>query len=398
MSWKDTSSVDERFRFVLDVESGNWSIAELCRRYGISRPCGYKWLKRYEKEGLDGLEDRSRAPHHCPHRVEADLEDKILELRRAHMDWGPRKLRALLMERDPSRAWPASSTIGDLLDRQGLVVAQRVRRRATPSELPLNDGLAPNDVWAVDFKGWFNTRDGARCEPLTLQDHASRCLLRCQASRPCYAESRGILEAAFREFGLPTVIRSDNGAPFASTGIGGLSRLSVWWKRLGIRHERIHPGCPQENGRLERFHRTLKQATASPPEATLRAQQKRFDQFRREYNEERPHEALGQRPPATYYMPSTRPYPSRLPELEYDDEMAVRVVEERGQIRFLGKHIGIGLALRGEQIGLLALDDRYYGVYFSDLVLGVLDGRTGRMLKRPQAKRKLAAHNILKYP
>jgi putative transposase len=394
MSWKETSSVDERFRFVVDYESGNWSMAELCRRYGISRPCGYKWLRRYEKEGLDGLEDRSRARHFCPRTVDAKSEGDIVALRRAHMDWGPRKLRAVLMEKYPGRDWPACSTIGDIVDRHGLVVARRMRRRASPTPVSPYDGLMPNEVWAVDFKGWFRTGDGARCDPLTLQDHASRWLFRCQAARVCFEEVRGLMEAAFREFGIPEVIRSDNGAPFASTGIGGLSRLSVWWKRLGIRHQRIRPGHPQDNGRLERFHKTLKEATASPPAATLRAQQACFDRFRREYNEVRPHEALGQRPPAACYTPSPRPYPSRIPPVEYPEGMAVRTVEKCGQIKFHGKHVVIGLALRGEHIGLEALDERYWCIYFSDLVLGVVDSRLGRRLNRVQARRKLSAHGI----
>lgn len=394
MSWKETSSVDERFRFVLEYESGGFSMAELCRRYSVSRRTGYKWVNRYLAEGVSGLEDRSRAPHDCPHSLDEKTEEAILQLRRAHMDWGPRKLRSVLLAEDPSRAWPASSTIGDLLSRHGLVAARRSRRRASPSPHPLKNGATANEVWAVDFKGWFRTRDGTRCDPLTLQDHASRCLLRCQVSRPCFAEARGIMEAAFREFGLPDIIRSDNGAPFASTGICGLSRLSVWWKRLGIHHQRIQPGHPQENGRLERFHRTLKAATASPPAATLRAQQACFDRFRREYNEVRPHEALGQRPPAACYTPSSRPYPSRIPPVEYFDEMTVRTVERHGQIRFRGKHIALGHALQGERVGLLALDDRYWSVYFSDLVLGVVDSRTGRLLKRVQARRKLAAHKV----
>ncbi len=393
MSWMETSTMEQRFEFVLEYESGDFSMAGLCRRHGISRVCGYKWVSRYREEGLAGLEDRSCRPHHCPHVVDETTSDAILSLRRRHPHWGPRKLLVKLEETCPARSWPSSSTIGELLSRNGLAVPRRRRPRATPSAQPFSHAVCSNDEWAVDFKGWFLTGDGIRCDPLTLQDSTSRFLLRCQSvAHLGYEDARGVLEAAFREHGLPGAMRSDNGEPFASVGIGGLSRLSIWWTRLGISLARIRPGNPQENGRLERFHRTLKQETATPPAATLRSQQARFDRFRREYNEERPHEALGQRTPASVYVCSPRPYPARIPELTYHDDMEVRTVQERGQFRFRGDRIFLGCALEGEHVGLFAIDERYWLVYYSDILLGVADAKQHRILRPKQAQKRVSGY------
>lgn len=394
MPWKEMDAMELRYRFVLDYESGNCSMAELCRRYGISRPCGYKWVGRYAEEGARGLEDRSRRPHHCPHGVDRATEDAIVALRDEHPDWGARKIRAKLQERYPGREWPASSTIGDVLSRRGLTVPRRRRRGAEPSTAgPLSEDVQANDVWSVDYKGWFRTGDGARCDPLTLQDATSRYALRCQAvERPSYSETRRVMQAAFREYGLPRAIRSDNGQPFASVGLGGLTRLSVWWMRLGIEPTRIRPGRPQENGRHERFHRTLKAATASPPAATIRAQQMRFDRFRKEFNEERPHEALGQRPPASCYTPSTRPYPSQIPPLEYPAQMQVRRVHDHGQFRFRGVRFFLGHAFANQPIGLVAIERRYWLVYFSHMLLGVADIDMHRILKPAQAQKRVPGY------
>ena len=368
-------------------------MAELGRRYALRRPCGYKGLARYEEEGFCGLEERSRRPHYCPHGLDRKTEDAIVAFRRSHPQWGPRKLRVKLAQKYPGRSWPASSTIGEVLTRHGLTVSRRLRRRASPSTQPLAHCVAPNDVWSVDFKGWFRTQDGVRCDPLTLCDGASRYLLRCQAvASPCYEDTRGVMEAAFREYGLPQAIRSDNGEPFASVGLGGLSRLSVWWMRIGVIPERIRPGQPQENGRHERFHRTLKESTAKPPAATKRDQQTRFNRFRQEYNEERPHEALGQNTPASVYVPSPRPYPSRIRQAEYPEEMQTRTVHEHGQFRFQGDRIFLGWALQGERIGLSAIDTRYWLVYFTHILLGVVDVRNYRMLKPAQAQKRVPGY------
>ena len=287
--------MDERLRFVREHRRQAVSMSELCRAYGISRRTGYKWLARFEELGEPGLSDRSRAPERHPNATAADLEDVIVEFRRSHMRWGPRKLRAWLRERIPNRVWPSASTFGEILQRHGLVLPVSVRRRSPPFSQPLAHAEAPNEVWCADFKGWFRTRDGARCDPLTMTDAYSRYLLCARGvERTDGDHVKPVMERAFSEFGLPVAIRTDNGSPFASVGLGGLSRLSVWLVRLGIRHERIAPGKPQENGRHERMHRTMKAETASPPAADLRHQQRVFDRFRQaDASTTREHGGLG---------------------------------------------------------------------------------------------------------
>ena len=300
----------------------------------------------------------------------------MLTVRARHPRWGPRKLRAWLQRHDAAPRWPAASTIGGLLQRHGLTIARRPRRRAVPATQPLHAAVGPNDVWSVDFKGWFRTGDGARCTPLTLTDNASRFLLRCQAvAAGDEAHVRPLLEAAFREYGLPVALRSDNGPPFGSVAAGGLSRLAVWWIKLGVTPDRIAPGHPEENGRHERMHLTLKQETAAPPEATVRAQQRAFDRFRTIFNQERPHEALGQQPPATVYVASPRPYPERLPAIEYAAEELVRRVRPTGEIRWRGRLPFITQTLTGEFIGLTEIVEDCWRVRFGPVVLGWFDLR-----------------------
>ena len=294
----ETRAVDKRMRFVTEVERGEESFAAVCRRHSYSRRTGYKWWARYHSEGLDGLSDRSRAPHEHPQAVNPEVAARCLAVRQAHPTWGPVKVREWLDRRFPAVAWPAVSTIGVLFDRAGLTVKRKVRRRATPSSAPFGACRGANDVWCMDFKGWFLTGDGTHCEPFTLSDAHSRYLLRCQAlNRNDTAHVWPVLDAAFREFGLPLRLRSDNGSPFASTGAGGLSRLAVKVIKAGVEPERIVPGKPQQNGRLERLHLTLLQDTASPPARSLREQLDRFHEFQQVYNEERPHAALGNATP-----------------------------------------------------------------------------------------------------
>lgn len=393
MPWKETCKMEERYEFVREVKVGDYGFSESCRRFGISRPVGYKWMERYEHEGVEGLKDRSRAPHHCAHALDAGTEEAILALRAAHPQWGPRKLLVRLRESDPTRRWPAASTIGELLRSRGLSVLRRRRRKATPSSSPFDACTKANAVWCVDFKGWFRTQNGRRCDPLTLSDAHTRYLLRCQAvARPDGPHVRAVLEAAFREYGLPAAIRSDNGSPFASTGVGGLTQLSVWWMRLGIGLQRIKPGKPQENGRHERMHRTLKECTATPAARTLRLQQRAFDAFRDEYNHERPHEALGQIPPGRLYAPSPLSYPSRLPEVVYPDFMVERSVHEHGQIRFNGTRYFLGHALSSQRVGLVRIDSRYWLVCFMDVALGALDMAQCVFLDQGQAKRRVSGY------
>lgn len=385
--------MEERFRFVLEHQSQDWSFAELCRRHGVSRKTGYKWLERYRCDGVKGLQDQSRAPDHHPNQVIQEVGDQVLDLRRQHPHWGPAKLRARLQREAPEIVWPSASTMGEMLKRAGLSVPRKLHRKATASQSPLRHAAEANQVWCADFKGWFRCADGSRCDPLTISDGYSRYLLRCQAVKAIHTVSvRGVMEAAFREYGLPEAIRTDNGEPFASVGLAGLSTLSVWWIKLGIRPERIPPGRPQHNGRHERMHRSLKQATARPPAANLRAQQRAFDQFRQEYNQERPHAALQMKTPAELYVASSRSYPSRLAEPEYPDDWEVRRVRQCGRLRWLSQNIFVSRALAGEPVGLEPVEDDRWRVWFFDYPLGIFDPRKGviKKLTPPSAQQKAA--------
>jgi len=376
MAWKECGVWEERSRFVHEWNSGNWNMAELCRIYGVTRKTGYKWVERYEAWGLGGLRDLSRAPQYHPNEVPEEVEEEVLALRGKHPYWGARKIRAWLEQAHAGVGVPVVSTIGSLLKRNGLTVPRKRRPTARPSSEPLAHADGPNRVWCADFKGWFRTADGMRIDPLTITDGYSRYLLKCQVVAAADTlHSKPIFEAAFREYGLPERIRTDNGAPFGSNGDSGLTGLSVWWIKLGIRPERIEPGKPEQNGRHERMHRTLKQATAAPPAANRRRQQESFDEFRLEYNEQRPHEALGQIPPAQRYRPSVREYPERLAEPEYPGEWERRRVAQGGQFRWWRAHVFAGHALEGETIGLEPLEDSCWRVWFSFYELGILDRR-----------------------
>ena len=290
MPFTETSVMDERMCFVAACLRGEEPMALLCGHYGISRKTGYKWLGRYREAGLAGLSDRSRAPHTVSHGVEPEVAEQILALRRRYPTWGPRKLLARLQQDAPGVAWPAASTAGDLLRRHGLASARQRRARGPGSAGPVREPVAANESWSADFKGWFRTSDGVRCEPLTISDNYSRYLFTCQAvPRVGFEQVRPHFERAFREYGLPQAIRTDNGSPFAHRlGLGGLTRLSVWFLKLDVWPDRIAVGRPDQNGRHERMHRTLAEDTAAPPAATLALQQARFDAWRRTYNTVRP--------------------------------------------------------------------------------------------------------------
>lgn len=388
MPWRKTSAMEERYQFVMEAREELGGITELCAQYGVSTKTGYKWLNRYEREGLSGLQDQSRAPKKHPNQVSEEIKETILQARRAHATWGPKKLRVLLQHAHPKRSWPALSTIGEIIKSSGLSVPRKFRRRATPSTQPFSECNAANRIWCADYKGWFTTRDGHRCDPLTITDGFSRYLLRCQIVESLsYEVARGVFEAAFREYGLPMAIRTDNGEPFASRGLAGLSRLSVWWIRLGIQPERIKPGKPQQNGRHERMHLTLKKETTQPPAQNRRAQQRRFDAFCQEYNQVRPHEALDMKTPASLYQPSPRCYPARLSDLEYGREFEIRRVGGRGEFKWKGTKIFLSEILEGERIGLQPCQDHYWRVYWGSLHLGIFDSSNLRMLNKRQAKR-----------
>lgn len=368
--------MDERLRFVADNRLDLYAMTELCARYGVSRKTGYKWLARMEAGGRAALRDRSRAPHHCPHRISAELAALICEARRAHPTWGARTLLDWLGTRHPGQGWPAVSTVGDLLARRGLVKKRRRRRPPYHPGVVPPTTVAPNDLWTADFKGHFRTRDGIYCYPLTIADQHSRYLLACQGLLSTKGHGvRAGFEAAFREHGLPRVIRTDNGVPFATTGIHGLSQLNVWWMHLGIQHQRIRPASPQQNGVHERMHKTLKAGACRPPRGNLAAQQRAFNHFRTEFNEERPHQALGGRPPARVYRRSPRLYPERLPLIEYPGHFLVKRVTNAGTFRFKHRLLFIANALKQRYIGLEEVADGIWSIYFNNVLLARLDER-----------------------
>jgi transposase InsO family protein len=379
--------MDERLQFVAMYLTHAWNVAALCRHFGVSRRTGYKWIGRYIEHGPAGLADRSRAPQHHPQAVPADIVDAVVAVRGAHPSWGPRKLQVVLKRQFPRQRVPATSTIGEILRRQGLSAPRRRCRRTPPYTQPFRGCDHSNHVWSADLKGWFTTGDGRRCDPLTISDNYSRYLLRCQAVVTTSFEGvQPVFQAAFQEYGLPVAIRTDNGSPFASTTVGGLSRLSIWWIKLRIRPERITPGQPQQNGRHERMHRTLKRETATPPKRTQPQQQKAFDRFRREYNEVRPHESLNQQTPASHYETSPRPYPLTLPAMVYPDDMAVRWVKAQGDIWWRGRHVYLSKTLAGELVGLRQVTDDRWDIYFGDIRLAQLDDPTRRLIHLPRTR------------
>ena len=386
MPWKEIRAVDERMRFIVAVnEDPKGNFRRLCDSFGISRAKGYKWVQRYREQGPGGLEDRKPIARTCPHRTPEAVVDRVVALRKDHPFDGPEKLRARLEALGAQGLkLPAASTIGEILYRHGLIRPRRARLRVPSNPNPLGPCEEPNDVWCVDFKGHFACGDGRRCHPLTISDGASRYLIKCEAlDEPKHAPVQVHFERAFREFGLPTRIRSDNGAPFASKAIGGLSKLSVWWVQLGILPERIEPGKPQQNGRHERMHRTLKEQTASPPHASMADQQRAFDRFRHDYNEDRPHEALGQTPPARHYEPSLRVMPEHPREPEYDSELVVRRVKVGGTLSWKGQLLRIGMLLGGQPVGLRQVDDDEWEIFYGPLPIGVLLERGGKARIEP---------------
>lgn len=377
MPWDQTSTMDQKRLFIADYLTRSFAIVALCERYGVSRPTAYKWIRRFLNHGYSGLEELPRRPSRCPHRTPADLVEVILELRRRHPTWGAKKLLKVLDRRRPNTSWPARSTTSDILKRHGLVETKRRRTYPGHPGKPTTSMERPNDVWCADYKGEFKTGDGVYCYPLTVTDGCTRYLLECKGLHSTgHERAKPVFEKIFRTFGIPRVIRTDNGPPFATTAIGRLSRLSVWWIRLGIFPELIQPGCPQQNGRHERMHRTLKRETTRPSAATLRGQQIRFNRFMEEFNNVRPHEALDQETPASLYTASRREYPSRLPQTEYPDHFEKRLVSRNGGFRWASTRVPITHTLEGEYVGLEEVDDGKWDVYFGHVRLGQMDERT----------------------
>ena len=387
MPWQGVSPVELRLEFTRAYALGLFSMTELCDQYGISRKTGYKWVARYEADGRAGLTDRSRRPHHSPRATASDIIARLCEARRRHPTWSARKLIAVLRRQQSQIVWPARSTGCALLKGHGLVRARRRRTRTHAPASPLAPITRPNEVWTTDFKGEFRTGDGRYCYPLTLRDGFSRYVLRCDAlvtKRGDVVRQR--FERAFAEYGLPDRIRSDNGGPFAATGLTRLSQLSVWWIRLGIQPERIALGHPEQNGSHEQFHRVLKAETTRPPAPHCAAQQQRFRRFRAEYNEERPHEALRDQPPASCYTPSRRPLPDRLPPIEYPGHMEVRRVAPCGHVSWRGRGLHLTEVLAGEAVGFDEVDDGIWVLYFGAIRLARFDERTRHLTAMSHAR------------
>ena len=375
----ETNATEQRRNFVRDYESGQWSMSELCERYGITRPAGYKWVERIRAEGEAGLVERSRAPNGCPHRTPVAMEQRILALRTRY-GWGAKKLLQVLEKQRPDVAWPARSTVNAILERNGKLRKNRRRRKwGHPGAVRL-ETTGPNQVWPADFKGQFKTRDGCYCYPLTVTDHYSRKLLVCRGLPSVRTEgAKPVFRRLFREAGLPEAIRTDNGAPFASTGIHGLCELNVWWMQLGIVHQRIRPSNPQENGQHERMHKDLKREATRPPASNLRGQQRKFDRFRRVYNEERPHDGIDGDFPCERWQPSPRPYPEQIQLPEYPAHLEVRRVSAAGTFRLRAKQPFLSNALADQYIGLEEVGDGLWNIVYYRTLLGRIDERTGRI-------------------
>ncbi|MCK5263830.1 MAG: IS481 family transposase [Gammaproteobacteria bacterium] len=377
MSWKEVNPMQQKVLFIADYLRQVSSLSELCRQYGISRKTGYKWIQRFDEQGADGLNEQSRKPMHCPAQTPYSIQKAIIELRQQfQITPGAKKLQVLLERRYPNEVIPSTSTIYNILNRAGLVESRRRRRRVSPYPQPFAPVKEANELWSVDYKGQFKLRTGIWCYPLTVMDHKSRYLLACDALKgPRLKETKAAFTKLFKEYGLPERIRSDNGVPFASTACGGLSQLSIWWVKLGIRPERIKPGKPQQNGQHERMHRTLKKAATRPPSASMKAQQQRFNIFCEEYNEQRPHEALQQQTPASQYSCSLREYPKRIPKLYYPDYFEVKKVSHNGVVYWRNKLLYVSHLLNQEYIGMEEIDDGIWQVYFGPITLGKFDER-----------------------
>jgi putative transposase len=384
MAWNESNKERERLRFVEAVGNGEDSMSALCVYFGISRETGYTWLSRYRRYGLAGLSDRSHAPHEHGRKTADAIVEALLALKRQKPNWGPKKLVARLADVDATVTWPAPSTASEILKRAGLVSSRRHKRRTPPRFEDLTTALRPNHVWAADHKGWVAMKGAKRLEPLTMTDSFSRYVLLLSTSQSTQVdEAMPLFERAFAEYGLPQVIRTDNGVPFASATVTGLTRLGVYLAKLGIHHERIDPGQPQQNGRHERFHRTLNEVM-SPPADSLEEQANRFEVFRSEYNHLRPHEALGQKTPSHFYAKSQRPLPDRLPEPDYGREDAVRSVRSNGEIKWNGELIYIASILAGEHVAVQETEDGQWLVKFYNRKLGLIDPEKQRLTPIPK--------------
>jgi len=382
MPWEITNTMDLKIQLIVNWQSKQFNITDLSQKYGISRPTVYKWLHRYQQDGIDGLKEQSRAPCRCPHQTPDDIIELIVKEKLRNRKRGPKKIYARLKEQYPGNTLPMPSTIGHWLKKHGLVKQRKKRHRVPPYTEPFISCQAPNAVWSADYKGQFYTKDARVCYPLTLSDNHSRYLLKCTGlPGPRYKETQAIFKSAFREYGLPDAIRTDNGTPFAGKCVGGLSRLMIWWIQLGIKPERIEKGCPQQNGRHERMHRTLKYEALDPIAPNMKEQQKQFDIFRIEYNNYRPHEALNQELPVRHYYKSPRPYVEKPAEPEYDHSYIVRRIRSNGEIKLRGMMYYLTKLLHGQPIGLKEAADGLMTIYYNFYPIGRIDLRKNKVIK-----------------
>lgn len=375
---------EERFKFVMEVQKNEKSFMALCREFGISRPTGYKWWLRYsEARDPDILKDQSRAPQKVHRKTKCDIEYLICECRRDHQTWGPEKILARLKADYPWKKLPTISTAGRILKRNGLIKERKRRAKTPPYTKPFAEVTAPNQLWCVDFKGHFKTLDGTTIYPLTITDAFSRFILCCEPMRsPDLIEVGRAMEKTFKTYGLPEAIRSDNGTPFASTGMGGLTKLSVWWIKLGIRHERIEPGSPQQNGRHERMHRTLKKETCERPARTFWGQNVKFRTFVKEFNEQRPHQALGNKTPSEVYAPSMKEYRGHNVEHGFPKfGIDFVFINRYGKGEFNGKKLAFSRALADEFIDVHPNGKGKWAFAFGPVLLGTLDEKTNKFIR-----------------
>lgn len=381
MPWNETCPVKERKSLIQDAHSGRYTHTELCQRYRISRKTGYKWLRRYDQEGRPGLVDRSRAAHCHPNQTSPQIVEALLEFKHRHPKWGAYAIVRHLKRAQPHRRWPAISTAKGIFERHGLTTPRRKRRRVPPHTEPLRHAVTPQSVWSADYKGDFQMGNGQRCYPLTMSDNYSRFLITCQGMhKPSLNAVQRCYQRAFERYGLPEAMRTDNGYPFASCGLGGLNPLSIWLLKLDVMPERIAAGHPEQNPRHERMHRTLKHFAIDPPKGNLSAQQRAFNRFRPEYNFERPHQALDGDTPSDWFTASPRPWPRHVPSVDYNSDYQVRRVRHDGYIKWQGQTLYLSQALAAEPVGLVPIDNDQWQIYFARLSLGVLDSRLARII------------------
>lgn len=382
MPWKTMGTMDQKIELITDWNSEYFNITYLSRKYGLSRPTVYKWLKRYKEFGVDGLKERSRTPLHSPNQTKDEIVKLIVDEKLKNINRGPKKIYYQLKKQHPCMDLPSPSTIGEWLKKLSLVSKRKKRCHVPPYTEPFMECQAPNEVWSADYKGQFRTKDNRACYPLTISDNYSRYLLRCQGlPGPRHNETRAVFEGAFREYGLPNAIRFDNGTPFAGKTVGGLSRLSIWLIQLGIVPERIDKGCPEQNGRHERMHRTLKAEAVNPVSLNMTEQQKRFNRFRADYNDNRPHEALGQDTPSSYYEKSPRLYVENPKIPDYDLQYTVRSVRTKGAIKFKGQQYYVSGVLHGQPVGLKEVGEDLWHIYYSFYLVATLNLKINKVVR-----------------